>query len=141
MELIRRAFRKFLARCDVLEIYDHQHRTFMYRYKLLRTRFGNLYLHEIVRSDSDLCLHDHPWRFVTLILAGGYWEELAGGHWRWRSPGTLLYRPAKFAHRIEVDRPAWSLVWVTPKVKPWGFFQRDGWKPWNYGDPRPICGE
>lgn len=138
MELMAQ-FRKWLTRFDVLDIYDHNHKTFMYRYRLLRTRWGGLYLHEIIRSDADLCLHNHPWRFVTLILSGGYLEELTGRVFKWREAGSFLYRPAKFAHRIEVSSPAWSLVWVGRKIQPWGFFQRSGWNPWNYGDPRPVC--
>ena len=48
----------------------------MTRYKLLLTRWGNLYLHVFHRSDEDRELHDHPWGFVSLILWGGYYEWL-----------------------------------------------------------------
>jgi hypothetical protein len=84
---------------------------YLRRWTLLRTPWGKLLLHQFLRSDADKCLHDHPWRFVTLILAGGYHEVLPNGT-RWRSPGTLLSRPAKFRHRVVIDRPSWSLVGV-----------------------------
>lgn len=33
-------------------------------------------LHEILRSDRDRALHDHPAASVSLILRGGYWEVM-----------------------------------------------------------------
>lgn len=48
----------------------------LFRYPLLRTPYGDLFLHHFRRSDEDRELHDHPWSFFTLILAGGYLEQL-----------------------------------------------------------------
>ena len=48
----------------------------MVRYRLLDTRWGGLYVHHFLRSDQDRDLHDHPWHFTSLILWGGYVEEL-----------------------------------------------------------------
>jgi hypothetical protein len=131
-------FRVWLAKLERFDIANAAGDVFMRRYKLLRTRWGNLYLHEILRSDEDLCLHDHPWRFVTLILAGGYREVLPNAV-RWRAPGTFLFRPAPFRHRVEVDRRAWSLVYVGPKVRAWGFWTMHGWRRFFPGQVRPIC--
>lgn len=128
----------FLSRFNRLDIANAAGSVFMRRYRLLTTRWGNLYLHEILRSDEDKCLHDHPWRFITLILIGGYREELPT-RTEWRPSGTLLYRPATWRHRVEIDRPAWSLVWVSRKVRRWGFFTRHGWRAFVLGEPRPIC--
>jgi hypothetical protein len=113
---------------------------FFYRYVLLKTRWFAVYLHEFLRSDGDRCLHDHPWSFVSIILSGGYWEEMPDGR-HWRPVGSILLRRAKTAHRIELwpgTRP-WSLVIVGPKVRPWGFHTVAGWKPWQKGEPNPIC--
>ena len=33
----------------------------------------NIFLHKFLKSDPD-DLHDHPWRYFTFILRGGYWE-------------------------------------------------------------------
>src|SRR5262245_38321463 len=69
---------------------------------------AGVYLHRIQRSDYDE-MHDHPWPFVSLILAGGYFEETPGPGWadgtgprvrRWYGPGRLLVRPANWIHRI-----------------------------------------
>lgn len=135
---MRDLLRRLLSRFDRFDITNRAGDVFMRRHKLLRTPFGNLYLHEILRSDEDRCLHDHPWRFVTLILSGGYREVLPTGV-RYRPVGTLLFRPATFAHRIEVDRPVWSLVWVGQKVRAWGFFTVFGWRPFDPSSDRPVC--
>lgn len=132
--------RRLLNRIDRFDITNAAGSVFMRRYKLLKTRFGSVYLHEILRSDEDHCLHDHPWSFMTLILAGGYWEVMRHAT-VWRDPGMLLYRPAKFAHRlmIPIGGCAWSLVVVGPKVREWGFFTLIGWRAFRPGQPRPIC--
>jgi hypothetical protein len=130
--------RRILNRFKRLDIANNAGDVFMRRYYLLKWGWFNVYLHEILRSDEDLCLHDHPWRFATLILAGGYDEVLPGGV-RHRPPGTFLFRPAKFRHRIECTRPAWSLVFVGRKCRAWGFFTRLGWRQWFPGQARPIC--
>jgi hypothetical protein len=36
----------------------------------------NLYLHRMVRDDDARALHDHPWWFMSIILAGGYVEVM-----------------------------------------------------------------
>jgi hypothetical protein len=130
--------RRILSRLDRFDIENAAGSVYMRRYKLLKTRWGNIYLHEILRSDEDKCLHDHPWPFITIILRSGYREQLPSGTF-WRRPGTLLLRPARSAHRIEVDKPAWSLVIVGRKWRAWGFFTRDGWRAFVPGQPRPIC--
>lgn len=132
--------RRLLNRIDRFDITNAAGDVFMRRYKLLRARWGNVYLHEILRSDEDLCLHDHPWSFVTVILAGGYREVLWGGRRLWRRPGWTAFRPAYgFAHRIEVDRPSWSLVFVGRRQRTWGFFGPGGWRAFVPGQPRPVC--
>ena len=61
-----------------------------------RNKWFNIYLHNIMRSDDDRALHDHPWTNVSVLLRGSYLEHLPGGvaklrkPWRpwafWRSP-------------------------------------------------------
>jgi hypothetical protein len=42
---------------------------------ILRTPWGTLRLHNILRSDLDRDLHDHPFDFVSIIIGGpGYYE-------------------------------------------------------------------
>ena len=112
---------------------------YLRRWTLVRTGWGKLCLHQFLRPDSDACLHDHPAAFLTLVLAGGYREVLPGGV-RWRPPGTLLYRPATFRHRVDVDRPSWSLVWFRRRERAWGFWTPAGWRAW-YPGMVPVCEE
>lgn len=135
-------FRRILDMCPRFDIHgDDPSDVYMRRHKLFLSRWCNVYLHEFFRGDVDRCLHDHPWRFVTVVLAGGYREHLPGGESRWRPAGTVLYRPATFAHRVEVPegRRAWSLVIVGPRVRQWGFFARDGWRAFVPGFWGNVC--
>lgn len=102
----------------------------MRRYILLRTPVGNLYVHHFIRSDFDRAFHDHPWWFVTLILRGGYIEHTPQGNFR-RRAGSILFRPARWLHWVEVGKPAWTLLFVGPKSREWGFLTRTGWVSWR----------
>lgn len=119
-----------------------------------RNRFFNIYLHEILRSDDDRALHDHPWWNVSIILKGGYVEHVPGGRHS-RTRGDIVFRRAKTAHRLELgvrlhvtdqpeadgvryefgDVPCWSLFITGPRVRQWGFHCASGWKHW-----REFCG-
>lgn len=120
-------------------------------------RHGRLYLHRFHRSDEDV-LHDHPWAFWSLILWGGYIEHsdrpihpfvpeaslnfsLRGVHWsRWHGPLSLLRRPATWRHRVEIPDElrgrVWTLVWIGPKVRDWGFHCPKGWIPFQEHNAR-----
>ena len=111
--------------------------TFFIRYTLAKTPWFAVYLHRFFRGDIDRCLHDHPWPFISVVLKGGYWEVMSDGY-HWRRPGSILWRPAKTAHRIECGPGTWSLVVVGRRVRDWGFYTPSGWQKWR---PHwsPIC--
>lgn len=98
-----------------------------------------LFLHCILREDEDRFLHDHPWNFHTLVLAGGYdevyypklharthaywrtverasWEEPrdAAGFFRAHrrlKPGALVQNDARHAHAVKpYNGTVWTLV-------------------------------
>jgi hypothetical protein len=125
----------------------------MTRLHLLTTPWFKVYLHLFHRSDEDRELHDHPWSFVSLILWGGYHEvrpirdnrqmlkQLGGAEQHWNTtwmatervrvrPLSVLFRPAWWAHRVELEqgRVSVSLVAVFRKAREWGFFTRSGWR-------------
>ena len=125
---------------------------YLSRTTLLKTRWGNLYLHRFHRSDG-MDLHDHPFNFVSLILWNGYVEVTPCGKkctgtgfpaWicprcgntgyvrRRKWPGMILFRRATHAHRIELinGRRAITLIWRSPYVREWGFFC-PRWKHWR----------
>jgi hypothetical protein len=48
--------------------------TYLYRWTILSTRWGKVYLHKFVGDDWSLDLHDHPKRFISIGLRGSYLE-------------------------------------------------------------------
>lgn len=130
---------------------------YLIRYNILSTPWFGIKIHKILLSDSD-CLHDHPWTFISFILKGGYSETTTkryrnsrlhfAGHkmpagkryqWiTWRGPGSILYRPAEMAHRLDlkVDKagdviPALTFVINLKREREWGFWTPLGWLHWE----------
>lgn len=128
---------------------------------LPRNRWFNIYLHQILRSDDDRALHDHPWVNASIVLKGGYSEIVPDSPpsdaWPvppqrayWRGPGSVVLRRPTAAHRLEVGDGAecWSLFVTGPNVRDWGFWCPRGWRKWtdfvdmtNTGAIGPGCGE
>lgn len=100
-------------------------------------------VHRTMRSDHDRHRHDHPWHFVSIILATGYTEEIETNHGLVRQlarPGDVLFRHAHHRHRLELEPSAdcWSLVFTAPKSHDWGFYTETGFVPWQqYKDALP----
>lgn len=118
-------------------------------YLVPRNAWSNLYLHEIVRSDDDRALHDHPWDNRSFVLFGGYIEHTPEGRIE-RRPGDVVERAAEALHRLELfqGQRAISLFSTGPKRRDWGFACPQGWVPWwEFTDPSdgsqvgPGCGE
>lgn len=95
----------------------------------LKTPWGMVRLHHILRSDDRTHLHDHPMDFVSFILAGGYIEHRPTGEAKRFSPGDVVVRRAEDLHALELPegRTAWTLVFSTNIRRPWGFQTEDGW--------------
>ena len=62
----------------------------------------NITLHKVLVSDEPK-LHDHPWNWGALILAGGYWEHTPEGKF-WRGPGHIRFRSADDLHWLELAK-------------------------------------
>lgn len=99
------------------------------RYFLLRVSFLAIFLHHLVESDEDRALHDHPWSFLTFLFHRGYWEHTPEGRF-WRPRFSLLFRPAEWAHRLELAGPTWTLVFRFRRRRVWGFYMPGGWMDW-----------
>ena len=116
---------------------------YLHRYYLLNTRWlarwfsklsYRLVLHKCVRSDAD-GLHDHPWSWSSKILEGGYWEHRPNSVTTWRGPAGWRSSKATDYHRLVLPHEgavSWSLFLMGPKVKDWGFQDRNGdWIQWQ----------
>jgi hypothetical protein len=103
-----------------------------------RNRWLNIYLHEVIRSDDDRALHDHPWANLSILVEGSYVEHriAAGGirHLALRTAGDVKLRAPSAAHRLEVipGTRAVSLFLTGPVVRHWGFHCPEaGWRHWQ----------
>lgn len=97
-----------------------------------RNRYANVYLHEILNSDDDRALHDHPWDNRTFVLEGGYIEHTAEGSFE-RAAGDIIERKATDAHRLEIPQGgrAVSIFMTGPIIREWGFHCPQGWRHWK----------
>jgi len=97
------------------------------RYALLRTPWFNVYLHQLYAPAWHPECHDHPWSFLAILLYNGYVERVGTKDYR-RRPGSILWRPATFAHNVITPYgTSWSLIITGPKSRDWGF------KPCEFG--------
>ncbi len=114
---------------------------YLYRLKVFQCPWFGVFLHWFVSSDDE-CQHDHPWKFVSIILSGGYWEQGPDGKTTWYPPGSILRRmdPTR-SHRVIVDKPAMTLVIIGPKKRTWGFHTLLGWIPWYHYKYSQHCSE
>lgn len=106
-----------------------------------RNPLFNVYLHRFFRSDDDRALHDHPWAWCSILLAGSYFEHTIaqGGihHRTLRAAPSIRFSGAARAHRIELeqerDGPAvWTLFITGPRLRVWGFHCPErGWVRWQ----------
>lgn len=101
-------------------------RTDLWQRASQRTRLS---LHRFLRADRDQELHSHPWWGLSLVLAGGYWEERRVGTTDvvrriWRGPGTLYWVAPGTFHRVArvPDDSCITLFLAGPVVSRWGFW-------------------
>ena len=119
-------------------IYDRQgEKEYLIRYYLFlkdRTWFPfNVTLHKICQSDEPK-LHDHPWPWMTVVLKGGYWEHTEGSKYpKWKGPGRITFSRSKRYHRLQLGQdkwhntiPCWTLFFMGPKRRDWGFKDDNG---------------
>lgn len=121
-----------------------------------RNRWFNIYLHKFLQSDDDRAMHDHPWASCSIILKGGYFEHTPKKLY-YRSAGSIVFRRASAAHRVELaqrvymenfgdnmhriavaPKSAWTIFVTGPKIREWGFHCPKGWTHWRtfYGVPQ-----
>ena len=100
------------------------------RYHLVESAAVSIRFHHVVTPDRGE-LHDHPWDYVTTLVAGCYLEITEEGSELYRAPATLI-RSAEHAHRLELpEGPCWSLIVTGPARRRWGFHTAAGWVAWR----------
>jgi hypothetical protein len=113
------------------DLRTRQGEQYMERFFLLggaRTPGWSARFHHILGSDSR-DLHDHPWDFISVILAGSYTETTASGDETY-GPGSVLTRKAEHLHRLTLQHPVWTFVLTGPARRDWGFQTARGWVNW-----------
>lgn len=107
-------------------------------------RLPNGYLHNMLDHDDDRALHCHPWDNLSIVLWGGYIEhvfarppvegmELPPVIQKRRRMGSIVYRRAETAHRLELHKrwqhipsdelmPCWTIFITWRKRREWGFW-------------------
>lgn len=116
-------------------IYRQDGVLYLRRWHLVRNRWGNVYIHQMIEND-DRTVHDHPWWSLSLVLGGTYrdWRLVpcrgpakrpgdiylpyrpAGGSTAWGAagwllgrlygPGAVILRRPEYAHRLELAHGA-----------------------------------
>ncbi len=123
--------------------------TYLYRWALAKLFGCGVYLHHFVGDDWSRDLHDHPKRFLSIGLAGGYIEETPKGVREFKAPWIRTF-PASHIHRVSLGKnlDCWTLVFVFRASRPWGFINAGRWIHWreyvmgqasHLADQRAVC--
>lgn len=122
---------------------------YMIRYYIWRKRDednkkSNLFIHKIMRSDSDNHLHNHPWKWATFLIKGSYieilpdndffvnhkkeeldiWGDIPFTYKRKRKWLTFRRNHAKDYHQLKLinDKPVWTIFWHGKRHQDWSFY-------------------
>ena len=120
-------------------------------YIIPRNRILNIYLHNVLHSDDDRALHDHPWPSISFNITGGlseiyckkpkYPEDTQPNNVLKRDIpfGKWVYRGPRFAHRLYLKpetpyvglKGIWTLFITGPRIRKWGFWCPHSWRYWK----------
>lgn len=123
---------------------------YLKRFILVKTPYFSVYVHRILLPDTDRNPHDHPFEFSSLILRGGYIEDvyrrkIPRGRGRWvkqtyvRNLFSYHRHPLSSAHSITTVLPnTTTLVLAGRRVDTWGFWdEKQGFIDWkDYTDSK-----
>lgn len=121
--------------------------TYLYRWTLLKLgSLCSIYLHHFVGDDWAKDLHDHPKRFISIGLRGGYIEETSNGQETTYLAPWIRSFPAEHKHRLKMlytGSECWTIVIVLRAKRGWGFWKDGSFVPWREyvkaGVSRPSC--
>lgn len=89
-------------------------RTTLFSYRKLHIR-----LHRILSEDKSPYCHNHPFYYLSIILKGGYEEELLKGTniiLKKHGVGSFIFRTPKDFHRIKTINGETKTLFITWKV-------------------------
>jgi hypothetical protein len=117
------------AFCRTMVLRNRDGTPYLRRWRIFECPWFGVYLHRIDGPDEGRDLHDHPWPFVSIVLRGGYIEEVPDYYGvRERSVRWVNFKAAEDRHRVaSVDKPTWTLVLRGPRWRRWGFLTDHGW--------------
>jgi hypothetical protein len=139
----------FIFKKKIIEREDGKEYLIRYSFPTCKWLPFSLKIHKIILSDNLKCLHDHPWKFWSFILKGGYYEytpcinqhkfDVTSNYngtdmvKKWYGPFSFLRRPAHWIHGLEIPdgNPAWTFVITFKKYREWGFFTKNGFVNWR----------
>lgn len=125
MKLLYSLLRKLFL---IKEIVSKQGIVVFRRYRLLQTPWFAIYIHNLLQSDQDPDLHDHPWSYKSIILSGAY-REISAYSPRFRTlhvnkyyAGDVIEHVAEDIHQITLLAPSvWTLVFTSGREREWGY--------------------
>lgn len=77
---------------------------FLYRFTILKIGKLHIRLHKIVDKDNTTLFHNHPFKYVSIILKGGYTETIINNKQEQvlsHSIGSIIIRDNNTFHRID----------------------------------------
>lgn len=103
------------------------------RWRIIATPWFSLYIHGIYKADEDRHMHDHPWRYASLVLSGSFSEMSLHADGTERitvlTPGSFVMRQAEQFHMIkELHTPrVITLFFTGRRSREWGYNTEQGW--------------
>ena len=111
-----------------LEIKSKKGELHFRRWRLIKTRWFDVYIHGIYKADTDKYLHDHPWDIWTMVLWGSYLEELPDKRYNYRSCFNMGYRRDKKFHKVRTCfGPTYTLAIMGKEKREWGYDVEGVW--------------
>jgi hypothetical protein len=107
----------------IKEIKSREGEVHFRRWRLFSTPWFDVNIHGIYKADEDKHLHNHPWKIWTMVLKGGYYEELHGGVRRLRIFGHMSYNKTSDFHKIRTmyKSPTYTLAVMGKRNNEWGY--------------------
>ena len=96
---------------------------YLRRWWLSKSALDSVYIHQMLRSDAEEELHDHPAENLSILLDGCMREVTPQGV-RVVEPGDIVARSSTDRHRIEIDAPTVSLFVMGERCREWGFWRK-----------------